>query len=132
MNTQSKKLSEVSKLDRTLFPDNYVSGKARRTVWEVKRDSLYEWLLTDVQAYELIIGDCSYCGSPSEWPFKRNGIDRVDSLKDYTVDNCVTACKICNRAKNNLSIGEFKEWISRIVKYNAPFDTENSHDNSRR
>jgi hypothetical protein len=47
-------------------------------------------------------------------PIIYNGIDRVDSTKGYTPDNVVSCCKICNTAKSNLPLAEFKEWINRI------------------
>ncbi len=79
---------------------------------------------------ELTKGNCHYCGiepvqlyqlkNPktgkirSGVPIIYNGIDRVDSTKGYFNDNVVTCCKICNRAKSNSSLDEFKEWIKRI------------------
>lgn len=79
---------------------------------------------------DLTKGDCHYCGiepiqvyqlkNPktgkirSGVPVVYNGIDRVDSTKGYFNDNVVTCCKICNRAKSNLSLDEFREWISKV------------------
>lgn len=79
---------------------------------------------------ELTKCNCHYCGiepiqvyqlkNPktgkirSGVPITYNGIDRVDSTKGYFNDNVVTCCKICNRAKSNSSLDEFKEWIKRI------------------
>jgi hypothetical protein len=79
---------------------------------------------------ELTKGNCHYCGiepiqvyqlkNPktgkirSGIPVKYNGIDRIDSSKGYFNDNVVTCCKICNRAKSNSPLDEFKEWIKRI------------------
>jgi hypothetical protein len=47
-------------------------------------------------------------------PIVYNGIDRVNSTKDYTSDNVVSCCKTCNTAKSNLPLNEFKDWINRI------------------
>jgi len=80
--------------------------------------------------------DCVYCGSP---PLKTynyftdnsygkkstqysidngnyvwNGIDRIDSSKPHTIDNCVTCCYICNRAKSDMSVEEFYKWVDKI------------------
>lgn len=79
---------------------------------------------------ELTKGNCHYCGiqpiqvyqlkNPrtgkirSGIPINYNGIDRVDSTKGYFNDNVVTCCKVCNRAKSNLSLDDFKDWISRV------------------
>src|SRR5258708_3678515 len=43
-----------------------------------------------------------------------NGIDRLDSSKGYTIDNCVPCCKNCNTAKLRMSKIEFLEWIKNI------------------
>lgn len=43
-----------------------------------------------------------------------NGLDRKDSSKGYIEENVVPCCKICNRAKMNLSYDDFIEWIRRF------------------
>jgi len=45
-----------------------------------------------------------------------NGLDRIDSLKGYTRENCVTCCKLCNVAKSNMSIQEFTIWVTRLTQ----------------
>lgn len=67
--------------------------------------------------------DCVYCG---EHPMSRkdrilgkvvdsgrfaNGLDRVDNSIGYTVSNVVPCCKKCNRAKDTMSVMEFKRLI---------------------
>ena len=47
----------------------------------------------------------------------RNGIDRIDSSKGYSVDNCVPCCAKCNYAKHDLSIDDFKNHIEKIYKH---------------
>jgi hypothetical protein len=79
---------------------------------------------------KLTKGNCHYCGiepiqvyqlkNPktgkirSGVPVIYNGVDRVDSTKGYFNNNVVTCCKICNRAKSNLPLDDFKEWISKV------------------
>ena len=43
------------------------------------------------------------------------GLDRVDSNKDYDLDNVVPCCWICNRAKGNETYDNFIKWIQRIT-----------------
>ena len=86
----------------------------------------FAWKLDREFVEGLIKQDCVYCGSsPSNLKKTKNsmgmgllysGIDRVDSKKDYTKDNVVPCCRICNYAKSNMSIAEFKEWAIRIGK----------------
>ena len=83
----------------------------------------------------LTSSNCHYCGvSPykisisnlhtSEQTKKHseylyNGIDRIDSNKGYTLDNCIPCCEICNKAKRDISYSEFKEYINRLIEYNG-------------
>lgn len=79
----------------------------------------------------LIFANCYYCKAPpslskfiSSQKNRRdkeliyNGIDRIDSNIGYTIKNCVSCCYICNRAKSDLSLAEFKEWIARLKDFN--------------
>lgn len=75
----------------------------------------YEFSLTREQVYPLIQQDCTYCGVS---PIKRNGLDRVDNEKGYTLDNIVPCCEDCNRAKLTRTAEEFLSWAERVVRYN--------------
>jgi hypothetical protein len=102
------------------------------------------WSLTFAQAALFIGGNCQYCGIEPQLIYNsyvgRNGklqqrknmpaailtqatitysgIDRIDSDKGYTLNNCASCCKNCNIAKNTLSSKEFLNLIERIYKYN--------------
>ena len=43
-----------------------------------------------------------------------NGIDRIDSLKGYEVENCVPCCGVCNRMKNSFTQKQFFEKVKLI------------------
>lgn len=89
---------------------------------------------------ELAKSNCHYCGSAPK-PYNKyltrdgkqkrkdkkykegtvqlaettvNGIDRKNNDLGYDIHNCVTCCKICNRAKNDMSYEEFMDWIMNI------------------
>jgi hypothetical protein len=81
------------------------------------------FLLTREQFSVLILNPCMYCGSlPSNkllvgkkaGVFLYNGIDRKDNKKDYTLENCVSCCKMCNFAKRDVDHQEFLTWIKSI------------------
>jgi len=65
-----------------------------------------------------------YCGAkPEEKKFRdhkfsilSNGIDRVNNLEGYILDNCVPCCVLCNTAKNNLTLEDFKSWAFRLIR----------------
>jgi len=75
---------------------------------------------------EITKRSCYYCGKqPSQISrgayahgnYIYNGIDRLDNNKGYEIDNIVSCCKFCNRAKDTLSTKEFIENIERIYKH---------------
>lgn len=80
-----------------------------------------EFSLTKEQIINLFNSLCAYCGAvPSTLSktkyseFLYNGIDRVDNEKGYTSDNTKSCCKICNRAKYNLTLAEFYNSVQKI------------------
>lgn len=92
----------------------------------------YSFLITFEEFKTLILRNCYYCGQEPNMSykgtrlkikdvsmFKINGIDRVNNDEGYILSNCVTACKICNNAKNTLSSEEFLLWINKIYTYRA-------------
>lgn len=98
-----------------------------------------EFLLTKEEFRILTSDNCHYCGnSPilyststksnvSKETFEHskylyNGIDRIDSSKGYTNDNCVTCCEMCNKAKRDVSYEDFIMYLKQISKYYANKD----------
>jgi len=77
--------------------------------------------------------NCFYCGKEPHIKLRtkikndifRNTIDRIDSYKGYLSDNCVPACKHCNRLKMKLSMEKFRELIIKIYNnFAKPKTTE--------
>lgn len=89
----------------------------------------FEYNLSFDFFYSISKKDCYYCNSSPEggyWEnssykkdwheaFISNGIDRFDNLIGYLEENVVPCCIRCNRAKNNMSI---KEWKEKIIQWN--------------
>ena len=95
---------------------------------------------TDTMSFEdfslLSKSPCKYCGLEyskkiedrqneskkqkrlSDHVLECNGIDRVDSLKGYTVENSVACCKYCNTAKNTMTVCEFYNWVKKVYEHN--------------
>jgi hypothetical protein len=91
--------------------------------YDAKRRN-FKFNLTNEEFLTLIYKNCYYCGnSPSNCQTtktskkKYNGIDRIDSNKDYSVSNCVPCCIICNRAKGKMSLENFYEWKTRLCNH---------------
>jgi len=92
---------------------NYKHSAKRRNI---------KWELTEEQFAKITQQNCYYCGAkPSNIARKKenngdyiyNGIDRLDNTKGYTIDNVVPCCFMCNQAKHNHTLQEFKEWVKR-------------------
>ena len=86
--------------------------------------------LTAEQFHAFARGNCHYCGikpiqlvqkAPKARGFHHaytyNGIDRVDNDRGYALDNCVSCCGRCNRAKYKATLAEFAEWALRLVAH---------------
>lgn len=78
-----------------------------------------QFLLTKEEALALLHSDCYYCGEPHA-----DGIDRLDSIGDYSKENCVPCCGICNIMKNKFSLEIFLKHVSAI--YNKHCTSEGS------
>jgi len=86
-----------------------------------KRNILFD--LSKNEFMNLVTQNCFYCNkTPSQelnikecnGSFIYNGIDRVDNLKGYNLDNCVPCCGRCNKAKNNMTLEEFINLVDLI------------------
>lgn len=119
-----------------LLPDQLAHKRA--IISDYKRhakDRNLPFYLTEDEAIQFILKDCYYCGSPPSnyktvKPSRKlrnkyncnitsmyyNGIDRIDSSKGYSLDNCVPCCYICNRSKSDSTFEEWKLWISALYQ----------------
>lgn len=99
----------ASKLRISMIDAKIVANKIK---YMAIKNSDHIWLLSNEQTIFLIQQNCYYCGegpsnnyrlleSSYRGEFKYNGIDRLDSNKEYTIENCVPCCIICNRMKGN-------------------------------
>jgi hypothetical protein len=81
--------------------------------------------LTREKFDQLVLQSCHYCKTaPSNVErvqrktdagyFLYSGIDRKDNTRSYEEANCVSCCRICNRAKNDLTYSVFCQYIERI------------------
>jgi len=86
----------------------------------------FKFQLDREQVKHIIKQDCAYCGAKPSNHIKTknshnggmdyNGIDRVNSSLDYTLDNVVPCCGFCNKAKGKLSKQEFIEKAKQIYQ----------------
>lgn len=86
-------------------------AKERNIKWDIDRKFFTS----------IIEQPCYYCGVKSSmnlningYSYTYNGVDRIDSDKNYTYDNVVPCCKICNMAKSNMKQLDFYNWVKTI------------------
>ena len=111
---------------KTMYRQYKHSAKQRRYTFELDYDDFIVF----------VNGKCHYCGRE---PFTKreitkvkrsvwhndeniliNGTDRINSNLGSFKDNCVPCCKICNFAKSDMSLNEWKKmiplWLDRLDK----------------
>ena len=89
------------------------------------RNKNVSWDLTKEEARKLFEGNCHYCGvEPSNRPtynhngtFVYNGLDAVDNLGGYNIDNVVSCCRKCNEVKKAMTLTEFENYICRVYHH---------------
>lgn len=130
-NTESCGKSECStrsdslrKLYGYLKPGDQARNYIYLNYQSVARQKHRAWEIDFETFCELTSKPCRYCGAPPNnrvrdrngpGVFVYSGIDRVNPQGGYTEDNVVPACFICNHAKKNLTLDEFREWALRLA-----------------
>lgn len=90
------------------------------------RERKLDYQLTTEEFTHLVTGECCYCGDKltqvkkgqgkTSGDFQYTGIDRVDSSKGYTIDNCVPCCWLCNNMKSNTEETVFLNHVEKIYQ----------------
>lgn len=107
------------------------NGKINHTLFEIGKNGRYisylccarkrniEFNLSKNEFTYLVLQKCNYCNSKGEgyYGIGAGGIDRVDSTKDYNVNNCVPCCYTCNVMKLNYTKESFLNKCLGIINY---------------
>lgn len=122
--TQSCGCLQKETASKRTLPD-YISGKNKLYKQYInkakKKEKLFELSFDDFVI--MTQQNCYYCGSkpisecrckPNSIPYLYNGIDRIDNMKGYSKDNCVTCCPTCNYAKRSMSYEQFIKWVESV------------------
>lgn len=75
--------------------------------------------LTPCEVCDLQNMKCYLCGKEG------GGIDRIDSTKDYDVDNTMPCCPMCNYMKCHLVLDDFKKHVFYIHNHTKYWDIDN-------
>lgn len=82
--------------------------------------------LTKDDFLNIIQKECFYCKYINENEI--NGIDRIDNTKGYSNENCVAACKVCNRMKHIFHPVFFVEKMKLVRKFEENSLTDKDRD----
>lgn len=109
-----KNIKSIEESGLTKVFCSYRSGAKNRGI---------DFKLTKKDIEPIIKSNCYYCGIEasnihkneySKKEYRYSGIDRLDNTKGYLVDNVVPCCIICNKAKRDLDLNDFLNWIERL------------------
>jgi hypothetical protein len=73
-----------------------------------------------MEQFDLITSKpCHYCGEYDVYEdMTFTGVDRIDSSKGYSFDNCVPCCRMCNCMKSDQDVSDWLEKIKKIYCHN--------------
>lgn len=116
-NTEKGKVTE--KIYRAKFIRS-TSGRFNSGKNSAKKRQL-EWTISKEEYSNILINSnmlCHYCGNSLNET--GSGLDRINTLEGYHLNNVVTCCNSCNKLKSNvLSYEEFKVVIKALLDYRS-------------
>src|SRR5271166_3927117 len=131
--------AEVSRATCQKSPRNLPLGRAsRNSLLRIYKNNAarrgWIWNIDD-KVFDFITQQpCHYCGVPPSnvheghncaSSYTYSGIDRLNSNRDYTKNNVVPSCKVCNRAKMAMSYEEFLGYLERVKNFRAEKGVQN-------
>ncbi len=102
-----------------------LSTHYKRYIREAERRDL-SFDLSEEEFESLVLKNCAYCNAE---PFKRrsprkgetdknySGLDRINNLQGYAIENCVPCCINCNVSKSDLDLAAWFQLIKRIYEH---------------
>jgi 5-methylcytosine-specific restriction endonuclease McrA len=120
MNTKKKYRDKLNINAVTSVTQKLMLDKHMWTLWFKDKTSNRNrnYVLTEIEAFDLMIKDCYYCGDIAL------SIDRLDSDREHTLDNCVGCCVACNSSKGAI---DPKTFVLQAV-YRTTFEYPESND----
>lgn len=108
------------KLDYTVYQYNINQKSYNDYKKRAKNELELEFELTQDEFNNIITNNCHYCGISNN-DNNKNGIDRKDSTKGYTMDNSISSCSSCNYMKKNYDYNKFVEKMKKIYEYSKQY-----------
>lgn len=119
----------VKRIEHILTYNKCISGNIYPTIFINHKGSSYKEYYTRAvkkinKSFEITMDDylkiiaekCYICGKESKGEH-RNGIDRIDNDKGYTLDNVKPCCGECNYSKNDFKLQDYLNKSKEIYEY---------------
>lgn len=122
--------------DKSLYIEEELKEKQLKAyLLEYKHGAIRRGLdfkLSDEEFKVLVYKNCYYCNQSPKLSKRYNrrylvvsGIDRIDSTKGYSIDNCTPCCSTCNKMKMVLSHDNFIKQCKKITENLCSRQTNN-------
>jgi hypothetical protein len=97
-------------------------GKTYAGAKNIAKSKKIEWTITEDEWVEKT-KECFYCKELiNHQTTGGTKLDRVNNSLGYTKLNTVGCCRQCNVAKNNYSLGNFKDWVAKVYSTLSSID----------
>lgn len=107
--------------DRSRSAANAIIGRYKQGA----RKRNLTWELSDDECLDFFKKSCFYCGIEASnvsniarlkrgRSFQYSGLDRVDNSKGYFTENVVACCHVCNWAKMDMTLSDFRQWVACV------------------
>jgi len=123
LNDELQKVNEtIKEREGSQINVDKLQKKRESAAYSVQHRGKIPWQMTVEEAVALTVhGICSYCGFDAKEDIT---LDRLDSSKGYCLENVTPSCFTCNVMKHDLTVPEFLEKVSAIVKKFSDKDVE--------
>ena len=129
----AKKIFECRYSDGDLSFDTFLHISQLRCVYcgkEAQKSNVFNAYAHDIKKAKIHYN----IDRANQGEFRYNGLDRISSDFPHNQINVVPCCLICNRAKSNMSLREFAEWLAAISSNKEKWQailaaTQQLHDN---
>lgn len=117
---KTRRLKDIGDRNKALTNENdlrnYYHKQYKNLVYLSKYRGV-KVLLSESEFIEVRKQGCHYCGDADIGRPGGYNLDRIDSKKDYSVDNVVSCCWVCNTAKNDMTSDTFMAHIKKIYDF---------------
>jgi 5-methylcytosine-specific restriction endonuclease McrA len=120
-----KSSQSCGKCSRTKFDDLDAYLRSRWSILKSRSKKRRNKFDLEYETFKkLALGSCYYCGACGSnacmfhgKSLPHCGIDRIDSSKGYEESNIVSCCRVCNTAKLNMNVDDFRKWVRKIYSH---------------